>query len=217
MRCCYAAVKSGGVGGDEAQMLGLALLVDDLLRIVEAAAALRLAAHGRVGRFRSARTLLRGFANLRLADDVAGTDDHSRGYSDNATYSQLGAAAHQLQARPGLVDRANLHVDEAHRQADLADRVLGDVGRNLRGFLRPADPDEARRREERAERLQLLRQSARKVTKMSAASIGASGLPSRSNCNPSRAISARTLSGIPSRQTRMPSLSDSFFASGVPE
>src|SRR5262245_25770041 len=47
----------------------------------------------------------------------------------------------QFEARPGGIDRTHLHVDQSHRQADVADHVLTDVGRNLGGFLRPADPD----------------------------------------------------------------------------
>ena len=52
-------------------------------------------------------------------------------------------ADHELEARPHLADRADLHVDEADGQRELADRVLGDVGRDLRRFLRPRNPDRA--------------------------------------------------------------------------
>src|SRR5207342_2561454 len=59
--------------------------------------------------------------------------------------------------------------------------------------------------------------SAHLVTKICAALIGARGLLRWSRTSPSAAISSCTLSGMPSHHTRIPSLSDSFFASGVPE
>src|SRR4051794_27822505 len=56
--------------------------------------------------------------------------------------SAMFLAYHQLQPRPDVVDRTDLHVDQMHRQRNLADDVLGDVGRHFRGALGPADPDE---------------------------------------------------------------------------
>ena len=47
------------------------------------------------------------------------------------------------QARPGLVDRADLVVDQPGGERDLADDVLGDVGGDARGALRPRDPESA--------------------------------------------------------------------------
>src|SRR6185436_1012340 len=47
----------------------------------------------------------------------------------------------ELQPRPGLVDGAHFDVDEPERQGDFAHGVFGDVGLDLRGFLRPRDPD----------------------------------------------------------------------------
>jgi hypothetical protein len=47
---------------------------------------------------------------------------------------------HQLQARPGLVERGNLVVHEAMGEGDLAHDVLGHVGRDARGALRPRHP-----------------------------------------------------------------------------
>jgi hypothetical protein len=49
---------------------------------------------------------------------------------------------HQLQSRPYVVDRTDLHVDEMHRQRNVADDVLGDVGWNFGRFLGPTDPYE---------------------------------------------------------------------------
>ena len=59
--------------------------------------------------------------------------------------------------------------------------------------------------------------TARSAVKMCAQSIGAAGAASKSSASPASSISAATLFGISSRHTRMPSFSDSFFASGVPE
>ena len=75
MRRQLRVVKSG----DELEARALAaLLVEDLLRIIEAAAALRLAAQSRIGRFGRARAFACRSANFFFADDVAGTDDHDR-------------------------------------------------------------------------------------------------------------------------------------------
>src|SRR5690348_18254888 len=65
--------------GDDAEVRTLpALLVDQLLRIIEAASAHRLAAHRRIGRLGRARALAGSLANFILTDDVAGTDNHGR-------------------------------------------------------------------------------------------------------------------------------------------
>src|SRR5262245_60403315 len=47
----------------------------------------------------------------------------------------------QLEAGPHLGHGADLDVHEAERQRERADRVLGDVRGDARGFLRPGDPD----------------------------------------------------------------------------
>ena len=49
----------------------------------------------------------------------------------------------EAQARPGLVDRADLVVDQPGREGELADDVLGQVGGDARGALRPRDPEPA--------------------------------------------------------------------------
>src|SRR6476659_4836562 len=61
----------------------------------------------------------------------------------------------QFQARPGRIDRAHLHIDQAHRKADVSDHVLRYVGRNLRYLLRPADPDHPGGVEERKQLVEL--------------------------------------------------------------
>src|SRR5436189_3190617 len=61
-------------------------------------------------------------------------------------FSRLGSN-HQLEPRPGLVDGAYLHVDELHRQGNLADHVFSDVRRDLRRFLRPREPHGSRLRD----------------------------------------------------------------------
>ena len=63
--------------------------------------------------------------------------------------------------------------------ATVADDVLGDVGRHLRGLLRPADPDEAGAGEQGQERRSCASSVARGVTKIWAASIGGSGRAGR--------------------------------------
>ena len=57
------------------------------------------------------------------------------------------------QARPGLVDRADLVVDQPDRERELADDVLGQVGRHARRPLRPGDPQPAGRVDRLRERL----------------------------------------------------------------
>jgi hypothetical protein len=63
-------------------------------------------------------------------------------------------AVHQPQARPDLVDRADLVVHERRRQAELADDRLADVGLHARGALRPGDPEAAGRPQRNAQRRQ---------------------------------------------------------------
>ena len=52
-------------------------------------------------------------------------------------------APDEPEARPRRVDRRDLRVDEPERKRDLADDVLGHVGRHLRRTLRPRDPEHA--------------------------------------------------------------------------
>ena len=53
------------------------LVVDDLLGIVEAAAALRLAVERGIGRLGRTRATARGFAHFLLGDAIAQADDHA--------------------------------------------------------------------------------------------------------------------------------------------
>src|SRR4051794_14933040 len=55
--------------------------------------------------------------------------------------SAVGEPTDQLQAGPGRVDRAHLHVDHAQRKRELADPVLVEVGRHPGRPLRPRGPD----------------------------------------------------------------------------
>lgn len=72
----------GVKSGDEAKPGSLGqLLVDDLLRVMEAAAALRFAAVHRVRRLGRAGTLARGFADFVLIDGIADADDHGDRYN----------------------------------------------------------------------------------------------------------------------------------------
>ena len=64
----------------------------------------------------------------------------------------------ELQPRPGLVDRRDLDVHEPERQRDLAHDVLRDVGRHLRGALRPCDPERPVGEDRRGERLDVSRE-----------------------------------------------------------
>ena len=90
MRCQAAGVKGpstvlrtvplpckgrGGLG-DEAEARALALLlVDDVLRVIDAAAALHVAAEAGVGFLRSRRAAAGRFADLALGDAIADADD----------------------------------------------------------------------------------------------------------------------------------------------
>src|SRR5215217_6467356 len=47
----------------------------------------------------------------------------------------------ELEARPDLVHRADLDINIAHRQRDIANDVFGDVGRHPGRFFRPRYPD----------------------------------------------------------------------------
>src|SRR5262245_33338055 len=49
----------------------------------------------------------------------------------------------ELQPRPGLVDRRDLHVDKVELQGLAAHNIFGNVGCDLRGLLRPRHPDHA--------------------------------------------------------------------------
>ena len=100
---------------------------------------------------------------------------------------------------------------------DLADDVLGDVGRDPRGLFRPAHPDEAGGGEQRAEAQEaVLHVGARGDEDMG-------GVDRRGRGGEMVEHQALALdlvadaSGMSSHQARMPSFSDSFLASGVPE
>src|SRR5262249_45348382 len=56
---------------------------------------------------------------------------------------------HEAQARPGLVDRADLVVDEPGREADLAHDAFIQIGGHAGCFLRPRDPESTGRRQGR--------------------------------------------------------------------
>ncbi|MCW3051867.1 MAG: hypothetical protein JWN14_1037 [Chthonomonadales bacterium] len=47
----------------------------------------------------------------------------------------------ELEAGPDFTDRAYFDVNEPERERQLADRVFGDGGGNLRRLLRPGDPE----------------------------------------------------------------------------
>src|SRR5688572_28964899 len=69
----------------------------------------------------------------------------------------------ELQPGPHVIDGTDLDVDEAERQSHLSNDVLRDVGRHVRGLLRPRHPDRGARAEsfsvgsEGARKLGLLR------------------------------------------------------------
>jgi hypothetical protein len=75
MRCQTAVVKSG----DELETRAFAaFLVDQLLRIIEAAAALRFASEALICSLRACGAGLRQFADFVLGNAVAETNDHAR-------------------------------------------------------------------------------------------------------------------------------------------
>lgn len=86
MRCEARGVKSGRDGAEVGALA--ALLIDELLRIIEAAAAHGLAAEAGVGRIGCRSAGAGGLADLALGQAVADTDDHGQQYTANATYSQ---------------------------------------------------------------------------------------------------------------------------------
>ena len=63
--------------------------------------------------------------------------------------SPIREAEHEAKARPDIVDRADLVVDEAGREDELARDVLVHVGDDARGALGPRDPEAALRGEAR--------------------------------------------------------------------
>lgn len=52
-----------------------------------------------------------------------------------------GLSADELQARPGLVNLADLDVDQGIGEADLPHDIFIQIGRDLRCPLRPGDPE----------------------------------------------------------------------------
>src|ERR1700682_3521720 len=52
-------------------------------------------------------------------------------------------APHELEPRPGGVDRAHLDVYQPGGEPDVADKLFVDLGFHGRGFLGPGDPDHA--------------------------------------------------------------------------
>src|ERR1700756_3742820 len=62
---------------------------------------------------------------------------------------------HELQSRPGVVDGADLDVDEPERQRDVTYHDIAEVGRNARALLRPGHPDHAVRRDRGAKAFEL--------------------------------------------------------------
>ena len=95
-----------------------------------------------------------------------------RASSSSGCFSELAIAPNdQLEARPGG-DRLRTARRPAHRQCDVADHILGDFGRDFR-CLRPAYPDEAGGRVAAVDVRAWPRGSARRSTKICAASIGA--------------------------------------------
>src|SRR3954463_11806480 len=78
---------------DELEMLALAaFLVDDFLRVIEAAAALNLAADASVGFLGRGRSGERGLAHVLFGDSIANAHDHAVVIDDNAKHSQEGSA-----------------------------------------------------------------------------------------------------------------------------
>src|ERR1700679_3129870 len=70
----------------------------------------------------------------------------------------LALADDQLEAGPNLADGADLDVHEPHREGNVSNRILGDVGLDLRGLLGPRDPDEPRGLEGLAQDSEALRE-----------------------------------------------------------
>lgn len=67
-------------------------------------------------------------------------------------------ANHELEAGPDTIDSATLDANEAKRQADLSNRVPGDVGRDFGGLLWPGYPRDSIRLDAPAKRCQVLLQ-----------------------------------------------------------
>ena len=87
----------------------------------------------------------------RLSREIAAFCERTRGrraprrLSETRPPRRSRSAVDEAQAGPGLVDRADLVVDQPGREAELADHVLGQVGGDARGALRPRDPEPAGR------------------------------------------------------------------------
>ena len=65
---------------------------------------------------------------------------------------------HETQRRPRSVNRTDLVIDESQRQRDVANRVIGEIGRYAGRSFRPGEPERRRREDELAERWNLARQ-----------------------------------------------------------
>src|SRR5437868_3167574 len=50
---------------------------------------------------------------------------------------------HELESRPGVVDGADFHVDEAGSESVISNDSLGEIGFNARASLWPGDPQHA--------------------------------------------------------------------------
>ena len=68
---------------------GRALIGDQILGMIAARSALEIAAQRTIGAVGTRAAAAGGGAQLIFANRIAGTDDHSRGYSAIATRSQV--------------------------------------------------------------------------------------------------------------------------------
>src|SRR3982751_3286073 len=100
MRRRRRPVKSGG---DDSQLRALAaLLLDDLARIIEAAAALHFAAEAGIGLLRRRGAGARRLADLALGQPIADAHDHAP-YIALMRRVRNYTSLHQLQAGPDVV------------------------------------------------------------------------------------------------------------------
>ena len=119
----------------------------------------------------------------------------------------------ERQAGPGLVHRAHLHVDQAGREAVRPQVVLGQVGRNTGGLLRPGDPEPSGLGEPGAKRSEPARNRAASGQKQRITSYG----PRVGVLAPSGSGSVNPSGGAPSIRTRLPGFTPSFASSVLPE